>query len=73
MLLARTDMLGVLPRPMLSAINASLHEFRIAEAFPPFTVGIFTRADTPLTRASSAMARIVSEVGRRVAANRPAA
>jgi len=73
MLLARTDMLGVLPRPMLSATNADLHEFRIAEVFPPFTVGIFTRADTPLTRASSAMARIVSEVGRRVASDRPAA
>jgi len=68
-LLARTDMLGILPRPMLGA-DPRLAVVPVREPLPPFTVGMFVRADTPLTRAAQVMSRLVTEVGRRVAASR---
>lgn len=70
-LLHATDMLGVLPRPMLSATNACLREMPTKERFPPFTVGIFSRSESPLHRTSSALAKIVITIGKRVALRAP--
>jgi DNA-binding transcriptional LysR family regulator len=67
-LIASTDILGVLPEPMLST-TAAVHRLAVVEVLPTFTVGIFTRADTPLTRAAALMARIVTAVGRRIASS----
>jgi LysR family transcriptional regulator, regulator of abg operon len=67
-LLARTDMLGILPRPMPGA-DARLAIVPVREPLPPFTVGLFVSAHTPLTRAAQVMSRLVTEVGRRVAAS----
>jgi LysR family transcriptional regulator, regulator of abg operon len=65
-LIAATDVLGILPRPMLST-STLVQKLAVAEPLPTFTVGIFTRADTPLTRAASVMAKALAAVGRRVA------
>lgn len=70
-LLGSSDMVGILPRPMLSG-SPLLREIEVSDALPPFTIGIFTRADTPLTPAASAMAHIVTTIGRRVASGRRA-
>lgn len=67
-LIAATDVLGILPQPMLST-NPLVHSLALTQSLPPFTVGIFTRADSPLTRAASAMARTLTAVGRRVASS----
>jgi DNA-binding transcriptional LysR family regulator len=67
-LIAKTDMLGILPAPMIAG-NAALQSLSLAESLPPFTVGLFSRADTPLTRAASAMAKALTAVGRRVASS----
>ena len=65
-LLADTDMLAVTSRRMLSLpqAGASLLEVRTAERMPPMTTGLFTRADTPLTPAATAMAKVLVEIGR---------
>ena len=65
-LLADTDMLAVTSRRMLSLpqAGASLREVRTAERMPPMTTGLFTRADTPLTPAATAMAKVLVEIGR---------
>ena len=67
-LIAATDMLGIIPGPMLA--DPRLSAVPVREPLPPFTVGLFVRADTPLTRAALAMLRLVTEVGRRVAASK---
>ena len=65
-LLEDTDMLAVTSRRMLSLpqAGASLLEVRTAERMPPMTTGLFTRADTPLTPAATAMAKVLVEIGR---------
>ena len=68
-LLAGTDMLGLMQRRMLNEPFARefLQEIPIAEPVPSVTAGIFTRADTPLTRVAAAMARNVTAVARGLA------
>lgn len=68
-LLAGTDMLGLMQRRMLREPFARefLREIPIAEPVPWVTAGIFTRADTPLTRVAAAMVRHVTAVARSLA------
>ncbi len=67
-LLAGTDMLGLMQRRTLEAPGRDLlQEIPIAEAMPSVTAGIFTRADTPLTRVAAAMARAATAVARGLA------
>jgi DNA-binding transcriptional LysR family regulator len=65
-LLARTDMLGMLQRRTVAAAGRDLlQEVPLAESLPSVTAGIYTRADTPLTRVAAAMARTATSVARR--------
>jgi hypothetical protein len=67
-LLASTDMVGLLQRRTLeSSARDTLQQLSITDALPSVTAGIYTRADTPLTRAAAAMARAATAVGRRLA------
>ncbi len=68
-LLAKTDMLGVMQRRMMEEPFARdfLQEIPVADAMPSVTAGIFTRADTPLTRVAAAMAKNVTAVARGLA------
>ena len=70
-LISSSDMLSIVPRLVLAAPGGqALQEIRIAEKIPSFTVGLFTRADAPLTPIAAAMARAISSVARRQAASR---
>jgi DNA-binding transcriptional LysR family regulator len=71
-LLAKTDMLGFMQRRMLAEPFARdfLQAIPVAEPMPSVTVGMYTRADTPLTRTASAMVKAVIAASRNVA--RPA-
>jgi hypothetical protein len=62
-------MLGLMQRRMLREPFARefLREIPIAEPVPWVTAGIFTRADTPLTRVAAAMVRHVTAVARSLA------
>src|SRR5262245_12729413 len=68
-LLAGTDMVGLMQRRLLKEPFARefLEEIRIREPVPSVTAGIFTRADTPLTRVAAAMVKNVSAVAREFA------
>jgi DNA-binding transcriptional LysR family regulator len=68
-LLADTDMLGIWPRRILAESFARewLRSIELAESMPSYTVGIFTRADAPLTHLSAALAKAVTATGRRLA------
>ncbi len=61
-LLANTDMVAILSRRLLSESYAReyLQEIKVRESLPSFSVGIFSRADTPLTPAASAMANALT-------------
>jgi LysR family transcriptional regulator, regulator of abg operon len=65
-LLATSDMIGLMQRRALQEAPASerLQEFAISEPIPVATAGIYTRADTPLTRAAAAMVKAASAVAR---------
>jgi DNA-binding transcriptional LysR family regulator len=67
-LLAKTDMLGLLSRQLLaeSMPRGHLQQIPVAAAMPSFIVGIFTRADTPLTQLAGAMAKAVTAAARAV-------
>jgi len=71
-LLAGTDMLGLMQRRLLKESFARdlLLEIPIKESAPAVTAGIFTRADTPLTRVAAAMARNLTAVARALAGSR---
>jgi LysR family transcriptional regulator, regulator of abg operon len=58
-LLASTDMMAILSRRLLSEPYAREHlqEIKVRERLPSFSVGLFSRADTPLAPAASAMAK----------------
>lgn len=73
-LLAQSDMLAVVQHPFLDMPQAAeaIQEIRIAERLPGLTVGLHTRADAPLTRPAAALARLLSEIGRRVLQRLPA-
>jgi LysR family transcriptional regulator, regulator of abg operon len=68
-LLAKTNMLSLMQRRLLREPFARdfLQEIAIAEQPPSVTVGIFTRADAPLTRVAAGMAKAVSAVARGLA------
>jgi LysR family transcriptional regulator, regulator of abg operon len=68
-LLGETDMIGLLQRRALKEPFArdTLQEFPITDPMPSVTAGIYTRADTPLTRAAAAMAKAASAVARDLA------
>lgn len=68
-LLAHSDMLSLTQRHILERPPASLvlQEIKVAEAIPAVTVGLFARADTPLTRVAAAMVRHVIAVSRELA------
>ena len=67
-LLAGSDMLAVVPHPFLGMPHVAevIQEIPIAERLPGLTVGLYTRADAPLTRPAAALARLLSDIGRRV-------
>jgi len=51
-------------------VRDSLQEIEVAEQMPSLTVGISTRADSPLTPVALAMARAVTAAARRHAPSR---
>jgi len=65
-LLAKTDMLGLLSRQALgdSILRDFLRQIPVAESMPSFIVGMFTRADTPLTQVAAAMAKVLTAAAR---------
>ena len=65
-LLATTDMLGFMQRRTLGEPfgRGTLQEITIEEPLPSVTAGVFTRADTPPTRAAAAMAKAATAVAR---------
>ena len=70
-LISSSDMLAIVPRLVLTAPGGqALQEIRVTERIPSFTVGMFTRADAPLTPIAAAMARAISSIARRQAASR---
>ena len=68
-LLGTSDMLAVIQRLNLKQPLARdvLQEIPITDAIPSVTLGIFTRADTPLTRVAAAMVKNVTAVAREIA------
>jgi LysR family transcriptional regulator of abg operon len=68
-LLAKTDMLGFMQRRLLAEPFARdfLQAIPVAEPMPSVTAGIYTRADTPLTRTASAMVKAVIAASRNLA------
>ncbi len=66
-LLAESDLLAVVQHPFLDMpqVTEVLEPLPIAERLPGITVGLHTRADAPLTRPAAALARLVSDIGRR--------
>jgi DNA-binding transcriptional LysR family regulator len=67
-LLTGSDMLSIVQHPFLDmpGVAQVLQQVAIAERLPGLTVGLHLRADAPLTRPASALARLLSEIGRRV-------
>lgn len=67
-LLAQSDMLAVVPHPFLDLphVAQAVQEIPIAERLPGLTVGLHTRADAPLTKPAAALARLLSDIGRRL-------
>jgi len=68
-LLAKTDMLGILARKMLTQSPArdSLQQIAVTEPMPSYTLGMFTRMDSPLTPPAAALAKAVTAVARQLA------
>lgn len=68
-LLQHTDMLGIVTRSifMNPALGDSLQIFSLKEVLPELPVGLFTRADSPLTPAAAAMAKGIMAAGRKYA------
>lgn len=67
--LAKTDMLGIIARPMLTSPLARevLQEIAVAERPSVFTIGLFTRTDPPLTQLAAAMAKAVTAAAKTLA------
>ena len=65
-LLASTDMVAILSRRLLSEPYAReyLQEIKVRERLPSLSVGIFSRADTPLSPAAEAMAKALAVTAR---------
>lgn len=71
-MVTKTDMLATFPAWLLEEpfVRDLLVPIRIAEPMPTLNVGMFTRADSPLTPTAAAMAKEVIAVGRRLAQRR---
>lgn len=71
-MVTKTDMLATFPSWLLEEPFARdlLVPIRLAEPMPTLNVGMFTRADSPLTPTAAAMAKEVIAVGRRLAQRR---
>jgi DNA-binding transcriptional LysR family regulator len=69
-LLSRTDVLGLMIEPFLRHPMAAraLQPIEVREPIPSPSLGIFQRADTPLTAAAAAMAQAVTAASRAIAA-----
>jgi DNA-binding transcriptional LysR family regulator len=67
-LLETTDMIGVVPRSTRPLSGDPLRIFEVREKLPGLTVGMFTRADSPLTAPAAALAKAVTSVARGLAA-----
>ena len=67
-LLAGSDMLALVPHPFLDMpqVGQAIQQLPIAEGLAGLTVGLHTRADAPLTRPAAALARLLSDIGRRL-------
>lgn len=67
-LLASTDMMAILSTRLLSEPYAREHlqEIKVRERLPSFSVGLFSRADTPLAPAASAMAKALVATARQL-------
>ena len=67
--LAQTDMLAPIARGLLASPFArdALQQIPVAERMTPATRCIVTRADAPLTRVASAMAKALTAVAREFA------
>jgi len=67
-LLAGSDMLAVVPHPFLDMpqVAQAIQEITIAERLPGLTVGLHMRADAPLTKPAAALARLLTDIGRRL-------
>lgn len=65
-LLAKTNMLAITSRRLLAASFASglLQPIPVAERMPSYTVGLYTRIDTPLTSTAAAMAKTITTIAR---------
>jgi DNA-binding transcriptional LysR family regulator len=74
-LLAGSDMLAVVQHPFLGMpqVAQAVQQIPIAERLPGLTVGLHTRADAPLTRPAAALAKLLSEVGRKLLQKGPSA
>jgi DNA-binding transcriptional LysR family regulator len=68
-LIAKTDVLGLLLPQMASEAwgQRSLQIIEIEESIPAPLMGLYAKADTPLTPAAAAMARAATAVSRRLA------
>lgn len=71
-LLAKSDMFGCMQRRLLEQPFARdlLQVIPVAEHLPSVTAGMYTRADTPLTRTAAAMVKAVVAVSREIASSR---
>jgi DNA-binding transcriptional LysR family regulator len=69
-MLAKSDMLAVIARLLLTQpfMRDTVQEIAITEKMPTLSVGMFTRADVPLTPLAAAMARSVAATARSLAA-----
>ena len=65
--IAGSDLLAVVQHPFLDLpqVAEAVQPIPIAERLPGMTVGLHTRADAPLSRPAAALARLLSEIGRR--------
>lgn len=66
-LLADSDMLAVVQHPFLNMpqVAQAVQQIPIAEVLPGLTVGLHTRTDAPLTKPAAALAKLLSDIGRR--------
>ncbi len=67
-IMAGSDMLALASRRILTlpASGGALAELHRLERIPPMTTGLYVRADTPLTPAAGALARLMVDLGRQL-------
>lgn len=70
-LLAQTDTIGLLmPQMIAGPYGALLQQIRVREKIPAPLVGLYARADAPMTAAAAAMAQAITAGARRLARER---